>query len=891
MRPEPKPPGWIDSLLDKLAPPDLAEEIRGDLYELFIQDLRERNSVVAKRRYVFNGLGFLVKSFFWKKHTFINTPSWFMLSSYFKMAYRSLLAYKGTTAINILGLVTGIASALVILTVIRFESSFDSFHSNADRTYRVVRVSGDTAANPMEYRTGVSYPVPVAMKNEIASLENITSLEYFGGAFIEVTDKSGTVIRKFQEDHGGAMTEPSFFKVFDFQGTGFQWIEGNPEVLTEPFSVVLTKTMAKKYFPEGDALGNTLRFQQRIDCKVTGVIEDLPANTDFPFTFFVSYSTTKALSGEERLNNWNSVNDDHQTYLVLPQGITQEDMEKQIARVHAAHTHKDLNESRRYLLQPLRELHHDPHFTTYRGRIVSEQTLLTLSLVGLFLLLTAAINYINLSTAQSVMRSKEIGLRKVMGGNRKSIVTQILTETFLVVLVAGFLALMFSELFLANLQPFLNITLTGYNFTDPFVLLSLLSIILLLTLFAGMYPSLVISRFNPVTALKNKFTTNRLGGFSLRKVLVVAQFTITQVLVVGTFIVVAQMKFFQNTDMGFNPEAIITVNLPDRDPGKREALESQLWSQSFVAGVSLSYTLPSGVERNHSYQDISKLDATTRKDILVFEYHAIDTAYLRVHQIKLLAGRNLLVQDSSRNILINKTLLKNLELGTPEEAIGKEVKMSGAPVTIVGIIDDFYSNSLKEGVGNIAMIINPREYSVASIKLALPTDGRSLQEAIGKIDKIWSAAFPGYIFDYQFQDENIKAFYVQEQKYAQLFQLFSVIFLLIGCLGLYGLITFAVNRKGKEVAIRKVLGATIANIIMIFSREYMQLIVLSFLIAVPIAYYAVDSWLSNFQNHIGLDWWLFVLPGLMVLMIAVLVIGSKSVKTATANPVDKLKYE
>lgn len=891
MRPELKPPSWIDSLLNKLAPPDLAEEIQGDLYELFIKDLHERSFVAAKRRYVFNGLGFLAKSFFWKKRTSIKTPPWFMLSSYFKMAYRSLLAYKGTTAINILGLVTGIASALVILTVIRFESSFDTFHSRADRTYRVVRVSGDSAANPMGYRTGISYPVPVAMKSEIASLENIASIQYEGGAFIEVTDAAGSVIRKFQEDHGGAFVEPSFFNIFDFKDTGFRWIAGNPEALTEPFSVVLTKTMAKKYFPDGNAVGNTLRFQRRTDCKVTGVIEDLPANTDFPLTFLVSYSTMKALRGEERGNDWSSVDDEHQTYLVLPPGVTQRAIEKQIARVHAAHTDKDLNESRRYLLQPLRELHHDTHFTTYRGRVVSRQTLLTLTLVGLFLLLTAAINYINLSTAQSVMRSKEIGLRKVMGSNRKSIVSQILMETFLVVLMAGVLALMLSEVFLVSLQPLLNIPLTGYNFTEPFILLSLLGVIFLLTLFAGMYPSFVISRFNPVTALKNKFTTNRMGGFSLRKVLVVAQFTITQILVVGTFIVVAQMKFFQNTDMGFNPEAVITVNLPDRDPHKRERLGVQLWSQSFVAGVSFSYTFPSGADRNRSAQDISRIDATASKDHMVYENQGIDTAYLRVHQIKLLAGRNLAMQDSFRNVLINKTLARNLAFGTPEEALGKEVKMNGQPRMIVGVIDDFYPNSLKEGVGNIAMVINPRAYAKASIRLALPADGRALQEAIRKIEKIWSSAFPEYIFDYQFQDENIKAFYANEQKYAQLFQLFSVIFLLIGCLGLYGLITFAVNRKGKEVAIRKVLGATITNIIMIFSREYMQLIVLSFLIAVPIAYYAVDSWLSNFQNHIGLHWWLFVTPGLMVLMIAILVIGSKSVKTATANPVDKLKYE
>lgn len=884
-----KTPAWIDWLIENLAADDVAEEINGDLYELFLKDVAAAGFQSAKRQYVLNGLGFLAKSFFWKKSSQHNSNTIIMLSSYFKMAKRSLMAYKSTSIINILGLVIGIASALVLLTVIRYELSFDSFHSNKNRIYRMVRVTG----TEMSSRSGISYPVPMALKEEVTSLDNITSVEYFGGVNVDVLDASGSTLKKFREESGCALAEPSFFKVFDFKDTGFKWIAGNPEkALSEPLSVVLTKTLTKKYFGDDNALGQTIRLQKQWDCKVTGIVEDLPPNTDFPITIFLSYSSLRTLEGDDRLNDWFSVNDRHNTFVILNEGTTKPEIERQIGNVHASHTPKDLHESRHYLLQELRNMHYDAKFGNFNKRTISKQTILALGLVGLFLLLTASINYINLATAQSSLRAKEIGLRKVMGSNQKNLMIQFLMETFLVVLVAGVIALGVSEIVLVNFQSLLNMKLTGLNFVDPFIIASTIAIIIFVSLFSGLYPSFMISQFNPVTALKNKFSTENVGGFSLRKVLVVVQFTITQMLVVGTFIVVSQMKFFQNMDMGFNREAIITARLPNGDKEKLQVMKDQLHAQAFVSDVSFSFTLPSGISRNRSYQGIGSLEAASMNDFLVFEDEAIDPSYLDLYQIKLVAGRNLTMQDSIGNILINKTLVKNLSLGLPEEAVGKELKMgNGKKVTVVGIVDDFYSNSLKETVDNIVMTIDPESYAMLSVKLDVTDSQHSLQGAVKGIEKIWTTNFPEFIFNYQFFDENIKAFYAQEQKYAQLFQSFSLIFLLIGCLGLYGLITFVVNRKGKEVAIRKVLGATINDILLMFSKEYVQLILLSFLIAVPVAYYAVNSWLSNFAYHIELEWWLFVIPGLLVLSIAFLVVTTKSLRTANANPVDKLKYE
>jgi ABC-type antimicrobial peptide transport system permease subunit len=885
------PPAWVDSLLEKLAPADLAEEIKGDLHELFFKEANVNGLPSAQRRYVFNGLGFLARRFFWKNDPYNNPNPFMMLSSYFTMARRSLLFYKGNTIINTLGLVTGIASALVMLTVIRYELSFDTFHSNSDRIYRVVRVTGTdlTISERSECRTGVSYPVPAALKEGIPSLENITSMEYFGGVQVDIPDQSGAITRKFREAGGCVIVEPSFFKVFDFKGTDFKWIEGNPEkALNEPFNVVLTKTQARKYFPEGTALGKTLRFEKRYDGKVTGVIEDLPPNTDFPFTILISYVSIKSMGGDQ--DSWLNVADEHQTYVILSPGTTKEEMEKQIAKVHAAHTNKELSESRHYLLQKLDDVHYDPRFGNYNGRTISRQTVMALELIALFLLLTGCINYINLATAQSTMRSKEIGLRKVMGSNPRNLVAQLMTETFVVVFIAGVIALGLAQLILPSLQSLLNVKLTRLLLADPFILASLLSIIAIVTLLSGFYPSLIMSRFNPVTALKNKFTTEAVAGISLRKVLVVTQFTITQILVLGTFIVVSQMRFFDSVDMGFNKNAIITMPIPGRDPERLKVMEDQLRSEAFVSGVTFSSTLPSGLNRDRSSMDIGHLEAASMKDYHVFEYQVVDPSYLDVYQIKLLAGRNLTIQDTSGNILINKTLVKVLQLGSPEQAVGMELKMGGK-VTVVGVIDDFFSNSVKESVDNMALAINPKRYRNVSIKLNLQGDHGSAMDAVRRIEKIWTATYPESIFDFQFFDENIRAFYAQEQKYAQLFQLFSIVFLLIGCLGLYGLITFVVNRKSKEVAIRKVLGATLTSILMMFSKEYVQLIILSFVLAVPVAYYAVDSWLGNFAHHIELNGWLFVVPGVLVLIIALIVVGAKSAKAANRNPVESLRTE
>lgn len=811
-----------------------------------------------------------------------------MIGNYFKMARRSLAANMGTTVINVLGLVIGISSALVIASVIRFEQSFDSFHTRKNDIYRLVRVSGE---GDLEYRTGVSHPVPEAMKNEIPGIE-LTTMEYLGGATVDVMSDKGQLVKKFVETNGLASIQPGFFKMFDFAGEPLHWIAGNPEKsLTEPNSVVITKAMAKKYFGNDDPIGQTLRFQKSIDMKITGVIDDFPANTDFPFRFLISYSSMDNILGKDRLNDWSSVNDGHQVFVYAP-SMTKGELEQRIDAVHAAHVNKDLSTMRHYRLQEFREMHYDPRFGTFSGRTITHETILALQIIVLFLLLAGCINYVNLSTAQSTLRSKEIGLRKVLGSQHRHLILQFLTETFVVVGLAAIVAIALVTALMPSIENLLELKI-GYGLNDPFILVALAVSVLVVTLFSGLYPALVISRFNPVATLRAKFTSEKVGGINLRKVLVVAQFTITQILAVGTFIVVSQMKFFENVDMGFNRKAVI-VNIPliDNNVQTRRTIESELRSLASVSGVTSSFTLPSGLDRNRSSRNIGLPDATGIQEFQNYEHYSIDESFLDLYEIKLLAGRNLTLADTTTvPILINQTLMKNLGIDSPEQAINRELKFGGGQKGIVaGVVGDFYSDSMKKGINNIVMIFQPRQYHWMSVRLDL-NENVSMASALKDIEGLWIKNYPEEVFRYQFFDVNIDAFYKQEFKYSKLFQIFSFIFIGIGCLGLYGLITFIANKKGKEIAVRKTLGATISNIILMFSREYVLLITVSFALAIPVVRYGTNEWLDSFKNHIDVQWWMFAAPGVIVLMIALIVVGAKSYRAASANPINKLKSE
>lgn len=878
--------------LQLICPDHLLEEIEGDLLQRYRRDVMKFGEAAAKRRLVWNTIRFLRAGIILRNRLSASWMNTTMLRSYFRMSLRSLWAHKGNSFINVFGLAIGIAAAVVILAIIRYELSFDRFHTNAHRTFRIVTVirpDGDTRYSP-----GVAYPLPEAVKNEIPVIENITALHYHRELQVDVLDAQGLTMKKFQESNGCALVLPSFFKVFDFHGTDFKWIAGNPETaLQEPFSIVLTRSLAEKYFSALDVLGKTLKIEQQLDVKVTGVVEDLPPNTDFPFTALISYSTFYKIQENEMKNDWRSVANVNQCFITLPTGADKREIEKQIDRIYAAHVPPDVSKAQQFKLQPLIEMHQDNRFGNFNLRTVDKTMLWTLALAGIVLLLIACINYVNLATARSTLRSKEIGIRKVLGSRRRQLVFQFLSEAFLIAFVACILGLLAAELLIDQLEPLINIRIQHYLFLDWTIVKSLLFILIVITLFAGFYPAMMVSGFDPVKAIKNSLSAPG-GGVNLRRTLVALQFTVTQIFIIVTFVVLSQMHYFRNIDLGFEKEGIISVNLPNEYQGRIKTLQEELQSIGAIARVSFSSTTPSGLRRASWSTGIRRKEADPSKGTGC-EYQAIDPDYFDLFGIKLVAGRNFSHDDSSGYLVINETLAAEVGFGNAEESIGRVLVMDGKDYTVIGVVGDFHSRSLREGLDKVAFAVHSHMYRLANIKFDLASgvasSAGSIQRTIGEIESVWATTCPETVFDYRFLDENISAYYQQETRMSKLLQIFSAILLVVGCLGLYGLISFVVNRRLKEVAVRKVFGASMLHIMGLISKDYIKLILLSLIIAVPVSSYYLEQWLSTFVYRVQISWWILTLPGLVVLIVALLAVSGQLLRAAKLNPADTLKYE
>ncbi|MGE0770509.1 MAG: ABC transporter permease [Cyclobacteriaceae bacterium] len=887
-------------LLRWFCPPHLLEEIEGDLMQRYERDLKAASAQVsdtlevsdtnqravrrANRRLLWNTLRYFRPGIILRNKFNYSSYHLMMFSNYFKMGIRSLLARRTNAVINAIGLSIGIACTILILNIVRFETSFDQFHSDAERNYRIVRIS--QIEGQEEYRTGVVYPLPPALRNEVPAIEHIASVLYWswGGMQVEIPDAAGEN-RKFQEAKGFAMVEPTFFRVFDFSNSSFRWLAGSPEKsLTEPLNVVLTRSMAIKYFGTTDVLGKTLKLDQDWDCTVTGVVEDLPANTDFPFTIMLSYSTLYGSIGD-RMTNWWSVGS-NESYVKLAPGATRGEVEAQIETVHASHTPRELHSFRKYKLQPLAEVHTDSRFGNFNQRIVSSGKVQTLAIIGIFLLITACINYINLATAHSSLRSKEIGIRKVLGGLRQHLVLQFIVETFLITLVAATAGLLMAEWANNQFQRLVSVPTSELLLLDPFILQSVVFIVLLVSLAAGFYPAIVISGFNPLLAIKNKLSAVT-GSIQLRQVLVVLQFSVTLVFVIAAFVVTHQMLFFRNIDLGFAREAIVNVELQNSDRQRLQLLSNALNADSHFADASFSSSIPAGYKRPTSFVDMRKKESN-EKDNLVVEYQRVDVQYIPLYEMALAAGRNFIPTDSLAGTIINQTLAAKLGFTSDEEAIGQEVVLAGRNFNIVGVIEDYHSKSLKEEVDKIALVLSSDRLHMASIKL---NRAQPLNESLGALEQIWSNLYPESAISYRFLDENIATYYREEAKFSKLLQVFSIILVGVGCLGLYGLITFVVERKMKALAIRKVFGAGIVDLFINTSRDYLGLLLISLLIAVPIAYEFLRQWLDGFAYHVSLQWWMLLLPCGIVFAITLLAVSRQILKGARVNPVETLKYE
>jgi ABC-type antimicrobial peptide transport system permease subunit len=812
-----------------------------------------------------------------------------MFKNYFKTAYRSLTRNRNYTIINIAGLAVGIAVCVTIFIIILFQTSFDNFHAKKDRVYRVLTEYHHADAANILYGKDVPFPMPTGLKTAFPEIEQIAPVYASQNDQLLITDH-GTTKKLFKEQRGVFFTEPSFFKMFDFP-----LLAGSYESLKHPNNVLLTKETAQKYF--GDwraAMGKTINleaggymFEHGTELlKVSGILETIPANTDFQLKLVVAYGTGFTGSLMAKSTDWDGTTADFGCYIMLPPNISVDNFNQQLRAYSQRTKSRDNKDS--HIVQPLSAVHYDTQAGSYSNKTISRGLLNVLWLIAAFILLIACVNFINLSTAQAVNRAKEVGVRKVLGSNRSQLQIQFIIETFLIVTGSVILAAVIINLTLRFVNQLLELSLS-FNILNPEVILFLLTVTIVVTALAGFYPSIVLSRFNPVNALKSKITANTVKGISLRRGLVVFQFIIAQALIIGTLVIVKQMNYFMNQPLGFDKNAII--NVPFRTDSLRisrlDYLKEQLLSINGVQAVSFSSNTP--------VEDVNDMWNTLRfnRAIKETDFKAIlkfaDDDYVPAYKLPLIAGRNLQPSGMTKEFLVNESLVKSLGFKNPEDILNKEISIWGDRIKcpVVGVLKDFNDRSFRHDLAPLLITTNNTMYTQAGIKLATTNISSTLKSVKTKFEQ----TFPDFVYEYRFLDDKIGSFYKQENQLAQLYKIFAAIAIFLSCLGLYGLASFMAVQRTKEVGIRKVLGATAGSIVYLFSKEFMILISIAFLIATPLAWYFMNNWLQDYVYRISISWWLFAAGGVVAIIIALITISFQAIKAAIANPVKSLRTD
>ncbi|CAA9213675.1 MAG: Acidobacterial duplicated orphan permease (function unknown) [uncultured Adhaeribacter sp.] len=795
-----------------------------------------------------------------------------MLKNFFTTAFRSLSRNKAHTTINIAGLALGIACCLVLFLVVRYERSFDRHHAKADRIYRVNTqfLSGEGC-----FTANAPIPLGQAIKEDCPEAEEVTTTSYLEGDGLIKVDN------QIYKEEGIAYVAPNFVRIFDVT-----WLAGNPQdALSEPNAVVLSKSIAQKYFGQAATtqpdlvLGKTIKLNNKYTLKVTGLVADFPATTDLPFEILISYASLPSQTGQN-LKAWDNINSSYSHFVLLRPRTDPKQLEKKFPAIEKKHTGEN---KQTYLLQPLREMHHDRRFDNYNGRTMPVENINALILIGVFILLTACINFINLATAQSFRRSREVGIRKVLGANRPQLIRQFISETFLLTVAAMLLAGVAAYLILPYLQGLLEAKLAFQPWRDQSIITFLAGITVVVTVLAGFYPALILSGFKPVLALKNKITAAGSGGLSLRRGLIVMQFVIAQALIIGTVVVSDQLSLFRNRPIGYNPAANITVPFPANTKSDDvRALRTQLKQLPGVKNVSFSL-MPASSSGDWSAG--YNFEESGLKDDISCIMMPIDADFLDTYGLTLLAGRNLRQTDTAV-VVVNEAVLRTMGIKNAQEAIGRKIKQFDKQATIVGVVKDYHVKSLKKAISPIVMI-RMDWLNIAGIKM----DPASLRPTIAQVEQLWKQTFPESIFEFTFLEDDIAKFYEEEVRMYRLFRIFAGIAIFISCLGLYGLVSFMAVQRTKEIGIRKVLGASVANIVALFTKEFFALILIAFAVAAPLAWFFMHAWLQNFEYQVNLGLGIFLTAILFSLVIAGITIVYRSVRAALTNPVQNLRSE
>jgi len=793
-----------------------------------------------------------------------------MFGNYLTIAFRKLNKHRDYTLLNVLGLGLSVACGILIFTLIRHHLSFDTYHPKADRIARIVMDVKTESVMPFP---GTPMPMAKTLREECAFLEKTAMRSAEDQVLITVDNGAGGK-DKYKEESEFAWIEPELLDILNLP-----LVRGDASALREPNTTLLSEKLAQKYFHNTDPLGKTVRLDNKTDLRVVGILRDLPKNTDYPQEILASWATLKTDSRlAQQLDSWAGARGDNFCFVLLEKGHQISELEPVMANFRKNHPHPEDAELFQYKALPLLNM----HFDTDYGRGMNKNYLWALGCIGLFLLITACVNFINMATALALTRIREVGVRKALGSTRGQLFWQFMAETGLIVmtsLIVGFALARFA-------LPYLNTWLQEDLIFDTPLLLSLLGFTAVLgvglTFLAGFYPGWMQARFNPVISMKGATEVPRTGSFPMRRVLVTTQFVISQVLIIGAAVVTAQMQYSQEADWGFRPGAIVTLKLPDNK--KANQLKQQLTQIAGVKNVSLCYEPPASTSNNHTGV---RYDNRPKGEPWITNSKVADANYVETFGLQLVAGRNLQPSDTVREYLVNETLVKKLNLASPEDILNKTIQVGDKKAPVVGVLRDFHNWTLSEPISPIAINSYEEAYSTCAVQLQSGNPG----PALAQIRQAWESTYPDDFYEQQFMDERMAEFMETETTILRLVRTFAGIAIFIGCLGLYGLAAFMVARKRKEVGIRKTLGANVPGLLWLFGKEYTRLIIIAFAVAAPLAWWVMHAWLQDYTYQVSIGAGIFVVSLLTTFGVAILTVGFQSVRAALANPVKSLRSE
>jgi putative ABC transport system permease protein len=830
-----------------------------------------------------------------------------MIKKQLLFALRRLSRHKLTTSINLLGLTFGMLSCVVIYFYVAFEFSYDKFHADAERIYRLV-ISVSRGDGTQVHDVGMAGPVGTALRQETTGFSAVSTLFTDDTkVLIPISGQPSRVIPGISGDQTYHITfaDTDYLKIFHYR-----WLAGSPATaLQKPFSVVLSESEAKRYFQGGtpeEWMGRSVVYEDSLMVSVTGIVKDWDQNTDFGFKDLISYSSLENSFLKSYIQSWNMASSGTNVYVKLARGKTIAQVEQQFPAFFHRHMHLAPGGKDGLSLQPLADIHFNSAFNDSYSRKAHKPTLFALAGIALFILIIAAINFINLSTAQSILRAKEVGIRKVMGSSVGAIILQFLIETGIIVIAAMILALLLAGPVIAALHGFIPEGVR-LHITSPNTWIFIVITILVTCLIAGWYPGRALSSFLPVNSLKGQGLAELNSKSYLRKGLIVFQFTVSLVFIIGTMMVGRQIHYMLNTDLGFNKDAIVSIDVPREQPkNQKELLAAKIRNLAGVQQVSLNTADPQTL--HHEFLGMHLEYKGPTEVTIVPGGDFIDTGYISLYGLTLVAGRNFYFTDSARKrvpasgstpaqpayqaLILNETAAKSLGFKSPADAIGKQMVNGPQSGPVIGVVKDFHLDDMHQKIRPFLFSMNAVEASQLSVKLSSTgASAGEVKKLMTNMESVFKKIFPSADFQSRFFDQSLEQLYTQERQTSQILNIAMGIAIFISCMGLFGLAAFNANQRRREIGIRKVLGAGVPGLVTLLSKEFIILVGLSTVIAAPLAAWGTHQWLQDFAYRTSMPWWIFLLAGFAATVIALLTVSLETIRAATANPVKSLRVD